>query len=195
MAIFKMYYLLGFKHIVFSGGYDHILFIAVLCAAYSYTQWKKVLILITSFTVGHSITLVLATLNLINIPTEISEFLIALTIFTTALTNIFQKNEIIPRKILIIRYTSALFFGLIHGLGFSNYLKGILGMEQSLTMPLFSFNVGVESGQFTIVLFISFIGVVLCSMFHLSGLKWNRVLSIGGLLIAVILMFNRFPWK
>lgn len=193
MAVFKMYYLLGLNHI--SGGYDHILFIAVLCAAYPYTQWKKVLVLITSFTAGHSITLVLATYKLINISSDISEFLIAVTIFISSLANILQKNVPDKKSTLMIRYGAALFFGLIHGLGFSNYLRGMLGMEQSLFLPLFSFNTGIESGQVLVVLLLFLVSAIIRKTFKISGNIWCRAVSVTGLIIAAVLLFNRFPWK
>jgi hypothetical protein len=148
--MFTTYFQLGFEHITDLNGYDHILFLIALCAAYRYTDWRSILILVTAFTVGHSITLALAVLNIIPVNAVWIEFLIPLTIFITALKNIVlqQRNQPIAATTKAT-YALALGFGLIHGMGFSNFLRSLLGDE--LTFPLFAFNVGLEVGQLIIV--------------------------------------------
>src|SRR5262245_8163628 len=152
MDDFKLYFDLGKDHILdYANGYDHILFVLALCAVYVIGDWKRILILVTAFTVGHSITLALATLNIITVSAAWVEFLIPLTLFTTAISNRFRREEILAPPAVQTNYLLALFFGLIHGLGFSNYLRSLLGRQESIVTPLFAFNVGLEFGQIIIV--------------------------------------------
>src|SRR5260221_13836990 len=124
MNDFSLYFGLGKDHILdYVNGYDHILFVVALGAIYLVRDWKRILILVTAFTIGHSITLALATLRIISVKTNLIEFLIPLTIFITAVSNLFRKEESIGEKNIQINYFFALFFGLIHGMSFSNYLQ------------------------------------------------------------------------
>ena len=136
MSLFELYFNLGLQHIADLKGYDHILFILTLCAVYSLQDWKRILLLVTAFTIGHSLTLVLATLNLLRINTDLIEFLIPLTIFLTALANVLARNARVSPLLHILKYAAALFFGLIHGLGFSSYLRSLLGSEKGLALPV-----------------------------------------------------------
>jgi hypothetical protein len=189
--MFRLYLELGIEHIADLQGYDHILFVAMLCAAYTFKEWKKVLILITAFTIGHSLTLALATLNLIRVPTVWVEFLIPVTIFITAVGNMVTGK---PGKATArIKYTMALCFGLIHGLGFSNYLRSLLGKHDSILMPLLAFNIGVELGQILIVLCILILTALLL-FFKLKHREWTLVLAGAGAGIALTLMLERWPF-
>ncbi len=201
MSEFSIYLQLGFDHITDPNGYDHIIFITALCAIYQLKDWRKVLILITAFTIGHSITLALATLNYIQYRTEVIEFLIPVTILLTAFTNIFQKSqpeslftEDIPQT-SVPRYFMALFFGLIHGMGFSNYLRSLLGKEASIFKPLLAFNVGLELGQLLIVLIILTISWVLVSVLKVKKHDWKLVLSGAVAGIALILIKESDYWQ
>ncbi len=187
MNIFAFYFKLGIHHIIDFQAFDHILFIAAMTAVYQLKEWKHVLILATAFTIGHSTTLVLATLDIIHIPTALIELLIAVTIFITGAFNLFKVRDDYSKKIQIYKYITALFFGLIHGLGFSNYLRYLLGEEQNIVKPLFAFNIGLEIGQIVIIL-----AVLLLNMFFVKYIKtkqreWNLVLS--GMAIGVALLF------
>ena len=157
LSEFLVFLRLGFEHIADIRGYDHILFIVALCAGYELRHWKKLLVLVTAFTVGHSITLALATLRIITINDALVEFLIPLTIFITGVLNIvFSSPEggglVEGRRVRGLKYFLALGFGLIHGMGFSNFLRALLGGEEGIALPLFSFNVGLELGQICILL-------------------------------------------
>lgn len=177
MTEFELYLRLGFEHISDLKGYDHILFVIALAAVYPLREWKHLLILVTAFTIGHSVTLALSTLGWVNVDADLIETLIPITIFITAALNIAERFAKDPDKALQrdwrMKYALAIGFGLIHGLGFSNYLRAILGGEQSLVLPLFSFNVGLEVGQL-VILVITFIvsGIVI-------GLA-NRLLERSG---------------
>ena len=179
-----IYLHLGFRHIIDWGGSDHILFVMALTLRYIWSDWKKLLVLVTAFTIGHSITLALSTLNWVNFPTTLIEILIPITILLTALSNFWVKDFEFKAKYPLI-YFLALFFGLIHGLGFSYYLKSLLGKEESIFGPLFSFNLGLEVGQLLIVVIILIISIIFVSALKVSR---KRYLQIGsGLAIALAL--------
>ena len=194
MTLFELYFKLGLQHIADFNGYDHILFILTLCAVYSLKEWRRVLILVTAFTIGHSLTLALATLNLIRVDGDLIEFLIPLTIFLTALANVLNRSQKVTPTLHYLKYSAALFFGLIHGLGFSNYLRSLLGNERGLVLPLFSFNVGIEAGQILTVGAIMLLTVVIVDVLHLSRREWHLLMSGAGLGISLILMVERFPF-
>jgi hypothetical protein len=195
MGEFRPYFDLGKEHILdYANGYDHILFIVALCALYLFRDWKRVLILVTAFTIGHSITLALATLNIIHVNTKLIEFLVPLTIFITAFSNLFKDEENLENRLVHLNYIYALFFGLIHGLGFSTQLKAILGKNQSILTQLFAFNIGLEFGQIIIVFLFLTLSFILVDVFTLNRRDWKMVLSsiIAGM--ALILMKERVFW-
>lgn len=192
MSEFQAYLQLGFDHITDSNGYDHILFIVALCTIYTLIDWKKVIILVTAFTIGHSITLALSTMGLISIRPDVIELLIPVTILFTAILNFFHqtpKSSYVREKTYSPRYPLALTFGLIHGLGFSNYLRALLGKEADIVEPLLGFNVGLELGQLIIVFIILAIAFVAIEILRLSKLRWNDIISgiIVGMAISLII--------
>lgn len=193
MNTFQLYLQLGIEHIADLNGYDHILFLIALCAVYQVKHWKKMLILITAFTIGHSTTLVLATFDLVRISSKWIEFLIPVTIFLTATGNIFQPKEESSKFLHIFKYALALIFGLIHGLGFSNYLHAMLSEEKSLAGPLFSFNLGIEAGQLIIVAAFFLLGFIAMNIFKARPRDWNLVFSGAALGVSIVLMIERFP--
>lgn len=169
MDQFLTYFEVGFGHIVSRDmGVDHILFIVALAIRYQFSDWKKLLILVTAFTIGHSVTLALSVFNVVNYSIAWIEFLIPVTIVITALSNFAVKKFNFNTRFPPI-YFFALFFGLIHGLGFSNYLKSMLGKDSSIIWELFAFNVGLEAGQLVIVL-----AMLIISFIFVNLLKCNR---------------------
>ncbi|RKQ50548.1 HupE/UreJ protein [Roseivirga pacifica] len=194
MSQFGIYFDLGREHILDINGYDHILFVIALCVIYQLQDWKKVLILVTAFTIGHSITLALSTLQIVSFRTDIVEFLITVTIFITAFVNLFRTKSALTPSNFNINYFFALFFGLIHGLGFSTYLKSMLGREDSIVTPLLAFNLGLELGQLIIVLFFMVAAFVFVSLFNVSRRDWNLVISSAVAGIALTLMIDARFW-
>lgn len=190
MSLFEMYLRLGFEHIINIHGYDHIVFVLVLCAGYSINELKKVLILITAFTIGHSLTLALSTLRIVSIPTDIVEFLIPATIFITAVSNILPLRSGNHRFI----YITTLFFGLIHGLGFSNYLKELLGRESSILSPLLAFNIGLELGQILILTIYFLILLISVKLLKIRHDFWKIYVSGAGFGISLILLIENKFW-
>lgn len=190
--MFSTYLQLGFDHILDINGYDHILFVIALCAVYRHTQWKNILILVTAFTIGHSVTLALSALNVIVFRSDIIEFLIPLTILLTAVFNVLKKED--TQEKVMANYGLALFFGLIHGMGFSNYFKALLGKEESIVAPLFAFNIGVELGQIIIVAFTVLAGFVFAKGLKVPQREWNLFISGAAAGIAVILLMDAKFW-
>jgi len=191
MSIFEMYLQLGFEHIMNVRAYDHILFIVTLCAVYQVSEWKHVIVLVTAFTIGHSTTLALATLKIVHINSNLVEFLIPLTIFITAIANITLKKNDYSIVLQQFKYATSMFFGLIHGLGFSNYLRSLLGNEESIVKPLFAFNLGLELGQLIVVSGILLLSFFLINLSKMHKREWTLVLSGAGLGVSLILMFER----
>ncbi len=195
MSEFRLYLDLGVFHILDFSGYDHMLFVVALSAIYLLNDWRKVLILITAFTIGHSITLALATIELIKYDVELIEFLIPLTIFITALVNLFARDrrrfEAIQRK-GYINYLFAGSFGTIHGLGFSSYLKVLLGAEQNIIKPLFAFNIGLEIGQMAIMIAFLTLSTVFVNFLRVDYRDWKMIISsiILGISATLILGTN-----
>jgi hypothetical protein len=195
MSEFRLYFELGRDHILdYSNGYDHILFVIALCALYQLRDWRQVLILVTAFTVGHSITLALSTLNIISVRAELIEFLIPVTILVTAVSNLFKNEEVLSSRAMQVNYFYAAFFGLIHGLGFSNYLKSILGRDKSIISQLFAFNIGLEIGQIIIVVVFLTAGFILVDLFGVNRRDWKLIISSAVAGIALILIKEKIFW-
>lgn len=190
MSDFWLYSELGWQHILDWQGYDHILFVTALCGIYLLRDWKKVLILVTAFTVGHTITLALSVFDQITVNPAYIEFLIPVTIMVTALVNIANKNFSV--KNTRPTYILALLFGLIHGLGFSNYLKSLLGRDTTIVGKLFAFNIGLEVGQVLIVILVLLISFVFIRIFKTKHREWNLFLSSAIFGISAVMAIERF---
>ncbi|MEO5599971.1 MAG: HupE/UreJ family protein [Cyclobacteriaceae bacterium] len=195
MNEFEIYFGLGKDHILdYANGYDHILFVIALCVTFSIREWKRVFILVTAFTLGHSVTLALATLDIISVKAQLIEFFIPVTILITAGTNIFKKGDSLSPVSLKLNYGYAAFFGLIHGLGFSNYLKSILGRDERIVKQLLAFNVGLEFGQIVIVVIFLITGFILVDLFGVNRRDWKLVISSAVAGIALILIKENIFW-
>ena len=191
MGDFGFYLREGFYHITDWKGYDHILFVLALCLPYPAKNWRQVLILITAFTIGHSITLALSVFNRILISSSWIEFLIPVTILITALENVRRNNTDQTQNRW--RYGSALLFGLIHGMGFSNYLKSMLGKDESIITQLLAFNVGLELGQLLIVAAVFFIAFVFVQLLNIKRSNWTLFVSGAVFGISLIMALERLP--
>lgn len=183
---------LGTEHILDPNGYDHILFIATLCALYLPEEWKKLFILVTAFTLGHTLTLALSSLNVLQINPALVELLIPVTIMLTGVFNMYtiQKSRYKSQN-LIWHYSMALIFGLIHGLGFSNYFKALMGNEESIVKPLFAFNLGVELGQLFIVIVVMSLAFIFINKFYIKRKYWTVTVSLLSILMSVYLLINK----
>lgn len=191
MHEFWMYTQIGFNHIANLSGMDHILFVAALCIRYQLSDWKKWLILVTAFTIGHSITLVLSVFNYLDFATNWIEFLIPVTILITSISNMFVKKFSFNTKFPVI-YFFALFFGLIHGLGFSFYLKSLLGLQQNIAPALLAFNVGLEIGQILIVMAILVISFIFVTLLKAPRRDIILIVSGGILTLSLQMAIERY---
>jgi hypothetical protein len=192
MQGFCFYFGLGWQHIISWNALDHLLFIAALSAIYLLNDWKQVLILVTAFTIGHSLTLVLSVLDVVRFNSKWVEFLIPCTIVVTAFTNLFQKK--FTTKSIRINYFLALFFGLIHGMGFANAIRFMLAKDQSLGWGLFGFNVGLEAGQIVVVIILLAIAWVILNFFTINRREWVIFLSAAVFGLALKMVIERIPF-
>ena len=193
MDDFVIFFKIGLYHVLDWQAYDHILFLVALTIVYSFNNWKKVLWLITFFTIGHTLTLALAAFKIIAIDINIVEFLIPATIIITALANIITiKNKQKTQNNTNIFF--AFFFGLIHGLGFSNYFRIIIDDNEDKILPLLEFAIGIEIAQVIIVLVILIVGLVALSVFKISRRDWVLVLSSIVIGIVLPMLIERKFW-
>jgi hypothetical protein len=188
---FFIWFRTGFEHITDLSGFDHILYLFALCSIYTPKQWKGLLVLITAFTVGHSLTLALSVLGLIHFNVSLIEFLIPLTILFTCISNLYYRNDALTGNFRM-NYLLTAGFGLIHGLGFSTLLRSLLGSAGKILSPLFAFNIGLEAGQLIIVAFIMVFSLALTGLLHLKRTNLNLIVSSIAGLIALIMAVERF---
>jgi hypothetical protein len=192
MTEFSAFLQLGFQHIVDIAAYDHLLFIVTLSAIYQPADWKKLLVLITAFTVGHSLTLVLSGFNILRVPAELVELLIPITILLTSLHNVWAKKAEGPvfSRAISGNYLLALFFGLIHGMGFANYFRTLMGETGNVAAMLFPFNLGIELGQIVIVLVFFGVLSLLVRIFTIPSRDWTVFMSGIGAGGALTMLLN-----
>ena len=193
MNDFIFYFKIGLSHVLDFSAYDHILFLIVLAVVYNIKQWKKILWLITLFTIGHSITLALSAYNILHINPNLVEFLIPFTIFVTGVINVFTAKKASNGK-EDQNLFFALVFGLVHGLGFSNYFKTIMEGTNEKLIPLLEFALGVEAAQAIIVLGILITGTILQGLFGVNRRDWILVTSSIVVGFVIPMMLNRVFW-
>ncbi len=191
MNEFNIFFEVGFRHIADLKGIDHILFVAALCLRYQFTDWRKLLVLVTAFTIGHSITLALSVFEIIHYSMNWIEFLIPVTIVITAVSNLFVKKFVFKSRFPLI-YFLALFFGLVHGLGFSNYLKSLMGKDHSILTQLLAFNLGLEAGQLLIVTAILTLSLICITILKINRREYLLLLSGGIFALALQMSIERF---
>ena len=189
MGDFGFYFGLGWEHIIRIDALDHQLFIAALAAIYLLKDWRQVLILVTAFTIGHSLTLALSVFDIIRFPSNWVEFLIPVTILITAFSNLFQK-KFTPRSISI-NYFLALFFGLIHGMGFANSIRFMLARDQNLGWSLFGFNLGLEAGQIVVVMILLTVAHIIVNLIKVNRRDWVIFLSAAVFALAFKIVLER----
>jgi len=189
MSTFELYFQLGLQHILDIEGMDHILFVIALCALYQWTDWKKIIVLVTAFTLGHSLTLAMATLQWIQVDSAWVEIVIPITILITGLNNL--RKPMPNKRGLESNYYFAVFFGLIHGLGFSNYLRSLLGKEDSLVQPLLAFNIGLEVGQLAIVVGFMVLASLLIGALRIKRREWTLSISSFTMGMAMYILLNQ----
>ncbi len=189
MTEFWFYVKLGFSHVLDWHAYDHILFLIVLTVGYTFDNWKKVLILVTLFTIGHMLSLVLATYNVISVNSRLVEFLIPVTIMVTAVFNILTAKNTSKSSKAGVLYGTTIFFGLIHGLGFSGYFRTISSNVSSKILPLLEFALGIEAAQIVVVFIVFILGFIGQSILRFAKRDWVLIISsiVVGLVIPMLI--------
>ncbi len=185
------YFKEGWQHIISINSLDHQLFIIALTATYLLKDWERILVLVTAFTIGHSLTLVLSVYNLIHVNSKWVEFLIPCTIALTSIFNVIQKN--ISTTNIYITYFLALFFGLIHGLGFANTIRFMLAKDQTIGWSLFGFNIGLEVGQIVIVSTFLICSYLAINFVRIKQVYWIYFFSAITFTWAVKFAIERIP--
>jgi hypothetical protein len=189
MSEFLIYFQIGLKHVLDIHAYDHVLFLIALTVPYSFKDWKRILLLVSVFTIGHTLALLLSVFGIIAIKVNIVEFLIPITILITALFHLFTAGKATKNEGINLIFLVTLFFGLIHGLGFSNYFKTILGgSATSKLIPLGEFALGIEVAQLVVVFVVLLISYIVQTVFRFSKRDWALVMSafIIGVVIPMI---------
>lgn len=189
MNDFKFYFQTGWEHIVSRDATDHILFILALGAVYTFRRWKPLLVLVTAFTVGHSLTLALSAFDVIRFSSTWVEFLIPVTIIITAMFNLVRPAEGNYK----VNYAMALLFGLIHGMGFANTIRFMLAQDQQITVPLLAFNIGLEAGQILIVTLLLCLQWLAVQRIGIDRKIWIRIISLFTLIWGTWMASARLP--
>ncbi len=193
MNEFWFYLNIGLDHVLNWQAYDHILFLIVLTAPYAFKDWQRVLLMVTLFTVGHSLSLVLSVYGIVKVSSVLVEFLIPLTIFIAALYNVFTAGKVSKSGRISLLLFTALFFGLIHGLGFSSFFKQLTAGMSSKALPLIEFALGIEAAQIIIVLIVLVISFIVQTIFRFSRRDWVLVLSSIVVGMVIPMLIERWP--
>ncbi|OIQ29338.1 MAG: HupE / UreJ protein [Bacteroidetes bacterium MedPE-SWsnd-G2] len=184
----------GIKHVLDINAYDHVLFLVVLTVPYIFNNWKRVLLLVTVFTIGHTLSLVLSAYNVVKVNGDVVEFLIPLTILIVALYNVFTAGKFVKNEKIGLLFFSTLFFGIVHGLGFAREFKMLAGASDSKFLLLLEFALGIEIAQVIIVFLVLFFGFLGQTIFRFSRRDWVMVTSavVVGLVIPMLLNSSLF---
>ena len=196
MSEFLIYLEIGLRHVLDINAYDHILFLVALTVPYAFKDWKKVLILVSIFTLGHTLALFLSVFEIVAIKASLVEFLIPITILFTAVYNLLTVGKSAKKEGLSITVFITLFFGIIHGLGFSNYFKSILpGSAGEKMLPLLEFALGIELAQIIVVLVVLILSFIVQNFFRNSKRDW--ILITSSIIIGVIIpmLIESEIWK
>lgn len=186
MSEFWIYFEKGLRHILDLYAYDHVLFLIALTVPYAFKDWKRLLLLVSIFTFGHTLSLLLSIFGVIIIRGNLVEFLIPITILIVSLFHLFTAGKSSKNESISIIVFVTLFFGIIHGLGFANYFKSILiGSPQSKLLPISEFALGIEASQIIVVFVVLILSYIVQTFFRFSKRDWTLVMS--SFVIGVVL--------
>ncbi len=196
MSEFWLYFNIGLQHVLDIDGYDHVLFLIALTVPYAFKDWKRVLILVSLFTVGHTLALMLSVFEIVIIKASLVEFLIPITILITALFHLFTAGKSSKKESITFVAFVTLFFGIIHGLGFSNYFKSILpGEKVDKLVPLLEFALGIEAAQIIVVLIVLLLSFIVQSFFRFSKRDWTLVMSAFVIGVVLPMIIGSDIWR
>jgi uncharacterized membrane protein YfcA len=177
MEDFWLYLKLGFDHVLDWNAYDHVLFLTALVASYTFQQSRKVIWLVTLFTIGHVLSLALSAYNILRIDSSVIEFLIPVSILFTAIYNIFTSGKAHGKGKLNLLYFITFFFGLVHGFGFSTYFNMLAKSADNIFLMLVEFALGIELAQILVVFVVLLLSFVVQNIFRFSKRDWVLVIS------------------
>jgi len=196
MSEFWIYFQIGLKHVLDIHAYDHVLFLIALAIPFSFKDWKSILLLVTIFTIGHTMALLLSIFGVIAVKVNIVELLIPVTILITALYDLFTAGKSSKKESINLVFFITLFFGIIHGLGFSNYFKSILGGSSvSKLLPLSEFALGIEAAQIIVVFVVLIIAYIVQTVFRFSKRDWTLVMSAFIIGVVLPMIIENEIWK
>lgn len=190
MSEFWLYFNIGLKHVLNINAYDHVLFLIALTVPYAFKDWKRLLLLVSLFTLGHSLALLLSVYEIVLIKVNLVEFIIPITILIVALFNLFTAGKNSKNESISLIAIVTLFFGIVHGLGFSNYFKTILpGNATDKLLPLSEFALGIETAQIIVVFVVLILSYIVQTVFRFSKRDWTLVMSafIIGVIVPMII--------
>ena len=186
MSEFWIYFEIGMRHVLDISAYDHVLFLIALTVPYAFKDWKRVLILISIFTIGHTLALLLSVYGVVTVKPHLIEFLIPITILITAIFHLFTAGKSSKNESISVIGFVTLFFGIIHGIGFANYFKTLLsGSDSDKLIPLLEFSIGIEAAQIIVVFVVLLLSYVVQTFFRFSKRDWTLVMS--SFVIGVVL--------
>ncbi|MBA4152727.1 HupE/UreJ family protein [Flavobacterium sp.] len=196
MSEFWLYFEIGLKHVLDWNGYDHVLFLIALTVPYAFKDWKRVLILVSLFTLGHTLALLLSVYGVVVIKANLVEFLIPITILIVALFDLFTAGKTGKKESITFVAFITIFFGIIHGLGFSNYFKTILpGNSSEKLLPLLEFALGIEAAQLIVVFIVLLLSYVTQTAFRFSKRDWTLVMSSFVIGVVLPMIINSEIWN
>ena len=196
MSDFWIYFQIGLRHVLDINAYDHVLFLIALTVPYAFKDWKRVLLLVTIFTIGHTVALMLSVFGLVIIKESLIEFMIPITILATAVFNLFAATKSGKNEAMGVTGFITLFFGIIHGLGFSNYFKSILAGDASDKMlPLLEFALGIEAAQLIVVLVVLVISYIMQTILRFSKRDFTLVFSAFVIGVVVPMIIESEIWN
>jgi hypothetical protein len=184
----------GINHVLDINAYDHVLFLIVLTVPYMFKDWKRVLTLVTMFTLGHTISMFLAVYGQVKVSSSIIEFLIPVSIFVVAVFNVFTSGKGAQKEKIGLMFFSTLFFGLVHGLGFASEFRMYIGKASSKLIPLLEFALGIEIAQVIIVFLVLFLGYVFQTIFRFNKRDWIMVISAVVMGLVIPMLINNYPF-
>ncbi len=194
MQDFFFYVELGLNHVLDFAAYDHILFLAAMSLPFTFSSWKKVLLLATVFTTTHCLSLLLSVYDIVLIDGGLIEFLIPVTILLTAVFNLLYVKTLSKERSMVLHTLATAFFGLIHGFGFSNYFKMLMSGEDEQFSPLLGFATGIELSQVLIVFMVLALTYIVQSLFKIRHLHFIAIASILIVIITIPMLIDTFPW-
>ncbi|MBF4471844.1 HupE/UreJ family protein [Flavobacterium sp. HJJ] len=196
MSEFLIYFQIGLKHVLDVHAYDHVLFLIALSVPFSFNDWKRILLLVTIFTLGHTAALFLSVFEIITVKVNVVELLIPITILITAFYNLFTAGKTSKNGSVNLVFIITLFFGIIHGLGFSNYFKTLLGgSAASKLLPMCEFALGIEAAQITVVIVVLILSYIVQTVFRFSKRDWALVMSAFIIGVVLPMIVESEIWK